>query len=183
MPATCASPRRIAGCPSDLSLVGQTIEPDRHYGGSARPAPGLLLRGGFRVPSGWSRRPMGLGRQELQRGMAGLSARRQLDDRSQSRPMGPGGERSDLEDGDGGRSRSGRPLRPVNPPICHTERIRWEGPDRFQTRWEDGTEHRLSRCKSPADPQIRCLGDCDRATPFDEKGWAAGPAAATRRCR
>src|SRR6476660_3604763 len=42
--------------------------------------------------------------------------------------------------------------RPRTPNMCHTERIRWTGPDRLETHWEDGTVHRLSRCAAAQQP-------------------------------
>jgi hypothetical protein len=69
-----------------------------------------------------------------------------------------------------------------NPNTCHSERIAWTGPGRFETRWEDGSVHRLSRCTSEQQPSSFCVGDCGAATPFDDHGWANRPPAARRQC-
>jgi hypothetical protein len=71
----------------------------------------------------------------------------------------------------------------IRPYFCHTEHIRWIGPDQFVTRWEDGSKHRLNRCDSRQRPIVQCIGDCTDVTPFDQYGWAERPPAATRRCR
>ena len=68
------------------------------------------------------------------------------------------------------------------PNICHSERIVWRGPNRFETRWEDGAAHRFSRCPSVRQPSSFCVGDCGAVTPFDDHGWANRPPAARRQC-
>lgn len=69
-----------------------------------------------------------------------------------------------------------------HPNMCHTERIRWLGSTRFETHWEDGRVHHLSRCPSDRQPTSFCVGDCAVATPFDEGGWAQQAPAARRQC-
>jgi hypothetical protein len=73
---------------------------------------------------------------------------------------------------------------PVAPALCHTGSIERIGADALNSRWEDGSSHRLSRCTPMAVrlPMRACLGDCARVTPFDPRPWDPGPPAATRTC-
>lgn len=62
--------------------------------------------------------------------------------------------------------RGGNP-RPVNPPLCHVETVRAIGRDVIETRWADGSTHRMVRCPGSRPPGGVCIGDCGTATPFD----------------
>jgi len=74
--------------------------------------------------------------------------------------------------------------RPVADAPCHTESVERVSADALDSRWEDGSSHRLSRCMPTAVrlPMQACIGDCARVTPFDPRPWNAGPPAATRTC-
>jgi hypothetical protein len=77
-----------------------------------------------------------------------------------------------------------RHFRAIDHSLCHSERLQRVGDDEVRTTWEDGTTHRLIRCR-PTEitfPHPACLGDCERVTPFDESPWNTGPPAATRFC-